>query len=86
MAQGLKYSRIATWNIQTIRSRADQIEERALHYRISILGLTEVRRDPVLDFDEYKWVFKRKAGSAYGVGFLIHLPLLERVRVNAWKV
>jgi exonuclease III len=80
--QGSNYSRVATWNIQTLNGRLDHLQAILHHYKISILGLTEVRGQAEIDFPEYKWIFRRKPGSTYGIGFLIHLSLLERVRIE----
>jgi hypothetical protein len=46
---GIMYTRVATWNIRSMNGRVRHIE--ALHYQISILGLTEV--NPDLNFAEY---------------------------------
>jgi hypothetical protein len=60
---GSSYSRVATWNIQTLNGRPHHLQAILHHYKISILGLTEVRGQAEIDFPKYKWIFRRKPGS-----------------------
>jgi hypothetical protein len=80
--KGLQYSRVATWNIQTLNGRVEHLQALLHHYEISVLGLTEIRGSTVLDFPEYGWIQSQQDDSGFSVGFLVHKSLLERVCVH----
>jgi hypothetical protein len=80
--KGLQYSRVATWNIQTLNGRVEHLHALLHHYEISVLGLTEIKGSATLEFPEYGWIQSLQGDFGFSVGFLVHKSLLERVSVH----
>ncbi len=77
--------KIASWNINSIRKRTDQLRSFIIDHQIDIVLLQEIKcteeQFPSLEIQEYEYAIYGQTAKN-GVCVLSRYPILERLRVN----